>query len=101
MPLNSVIPWTQKMIQHREWWLSSHSMLQGEFSKADVIKLQTQSNCTRLVKKNVDLGPGGTITLPPLTDSTSTLSAKTTTEQPIPQQPRIPEPPHLVSRTSL
>ena len=32
-----------------------------------------------------------------MTDSTSMLSAKTTTEQPIPQQPRNPEPPHLVS----
>ena len=34
------------------------------------------------------------------TDSTSTLSANATTEQPIPQQPRIPEPSCLVSRST-
>ena len=31
MPLNSPIPWTQKMIQHGEWWLNPHNVLQGEF----------------------------------------------------------------------
>ena len=29
--LNSPIPWTQKMIQHGEWWLNPHNVLQGEF----------------------------------------------------------------------
>ena len=31
MPLNSPIPWTQRMKQHREWWLNPHNVLQGEF----------------------------------------------------------------------
>ena len=57
-------------------------------SKADVTKLQAHS------------GPGGTITRPSTTVSTSALSAKATTVQPIPQQPRIPESSCLVSRST-
>ena len=31
MPLNSPIPWTQEMKQHREWWLNPQNILGGEF----------------------------------------------------------------------
>ena len=31
MPLNSPIPWTQKMKQHRTWWLNPQNVLSGEF----------------------------------------------------------------------
>ena len=47
MPLNSLIPWTQKMIQHGEWWLNPHNMLQGEFlhpSEHDVLIFTDASN---------------------------------------------------------
>ena len=31
MPLDTPIPWNQKMIRHREWWLDPKNVLQGEF----------------------------------------------------------------------
>ena len=31
MPLDTPIPWNQKMIRHREWWLDPQNVLQGEF----------------------------------------------------------------------
>ena len=31
MPLNSPVPWSQKMKQHGEWWLDPQHILQGEF----------------------------------------------------------------------
>ena len=31
MPLNSPIPWTQKMKQHGEWWLNPQNILCGQF----------------------------------------------------------------------
>ena len=31
MPLNSRIPWTQKMKQHGEWWLDPQNVVSGEF----------------------------------------------------------------------
>ena len=31
MPLDTPIPWNQKMIRHGEWWLDLQNMLQGEF----------------------------------------------------------------------
>ena len=31
MPLDTPIPWNQKMIRHGEWWLDPTNMLQGEF----------------------------------------------------------------------
>ena len=46
------------------------------------------------------LGPGGNVSGHSKTTTTRTHSAKTTTEQPIPCQPNIPEPLRLVSRSS-
>ena len=31
MPLDTLIPWNQKIIQHREWWLDPQNVLQGEY----------------------------------------------------------------------
>ena len=31
MPLDTPIPWNQKMIRHGEWWLDPQNVLQGEF----------------------------------------------------------------------
>ena len=31
MPLDTPIPWNQKMIRHGEWWLDPKNVLQGEF----------------------------------------------------------------------
>ena len=31
MPLDTPVPWNQKMIQHGEWWLDQQNVLQGEF----------------------------------------------------------------------
>ena len=31
MPLDTPIPWHQKMIRHGEWWLDPQNVLQGEF----------------------------------------------------------------------
>ena len=30
MPLDTLIPWNQKMIRHGEWWLDPQNVLQGE-----------------------------------------------------------------------
>ena len=66
----------------------------------DVSKLQINTCRPRLTNQTLVLGPGGTITRPSTTDSTSMLSAETTTEQPISHQPQIPESPRLVYRSS-
>ena len=31
MPLDTLIPWNQKMIRHVEWWLDPQNLLQGEY----------------------------------------------------------------------
>ena len=31
MPLDTPVPWNQKMIQHGEWWLDPQNVLQGEY----------------------------------------------------------------------
>ena len=31
MPLDTPVPWNQKMIRHGEWWLDQQNVLQGEF----------------------------------------------------------------------
>ena len=53
--------------------------------KISITNMQDNSDSPRLANKTMVLGPH---------------SAKTTTEQPIPCQPNIPEPPRLVSRSS-
>ena len=69
--------------------------------KTDVSKLQAHPNHHRLADKTMVLLPGRTVNQPTTTDTTNALSAETTTEQPIPQQPRIPEPPCVGFRTPL
>ena len=62
--------------------------------------MQDNSDSPRLADKTMVLGPGGDVSGHSETTTTHMHSAKTTTEQPIPCQPNIPEPPHLVSRSS-
>ena len=47
------------------------------------------------------LGPGGTVTRSPKTTPTNPITAQTTTEQPIPHSPGIPQSPRLVSRSTI
>ena len=61
--------------------------------------MQDNSDSPRLADKTMVLRPGGNVSGHSKTTTTHTHSAKTTTEQPIPCQPNIPEPLHLVSRS--
>ena len=69
-------------------------------TKISITNMQDNSDSPRLANKTVVLGPGGNVSGHSKTTTTYTHSVKTTTEQPIPCQPNIHEPPHLVSRSS-
>ena len=69
-------------------------------TKTSITNMQDNSDSPRLSDKTMVLGPGGDVSGHSKTTTTHTHSAKTTTEQPIPCQPNIPEPPRLVSRSS-
>ena len=69
-------------------------------TKTSITNMQDNSDSPRLADTTMVLGPGGDVSGHSKTTTTHTHSAKTTTEQPIPCQPKIPEPPHLVSRSS-
>ena len=62
--------------------------------------VQDNSDCPRLADKTVVLGPSGDVSGHSKTTATHMHSAQTTTELPLLQQPNIPEPPCLVSRSS-
>ena len=61
----------------------------------------THSHSPGLANKTVVLGPGGTVTRSPKTTPTNPITAQTTTEQPIPHSPGIPQPSRLVSRSTI
>ena len=69
-------------------------------TKTSITNMQHNSDSPRLADKTMVLGPGGDVSGHSKTATTHTHSAKTTTEQPLPCQPNIPEPPRLVSRSS-
>ena len=69
-------------------------------TKTSITNMQDNSDSPRLADKTMVLGPGGDVSGHSKTTTTHTRSPKTTTEQPLPCQPNIPEPPHLVSRSS-
>ena len=77
---------------------SHHPAAQG-CTKTSITNMQDNSDSPRLADKTMVLGPGGGVSGHSKTTTTHTYSAKTTTEQPIPCQPNIPEPPRLVSRS--
>ena len=79
---------------------SSHCPTAQGCTKISISNVQDDSDCPRLADKTMVLGPGGIVSGHPETTPTHTHSAQTTTEQPLPCQPNIPEPPCLVSRSS-
>ena len=78
----------------------SHRPAAQGCTKTSITNMQDNSDSTRLADKTMVLGPGGDVSGHFKTTTTHTHSAKTTTEQPLPCQPNIPEPPRLVSRSS-
>ena len=78
----------------------SHCPAAQGCTKTSITNMQDNSDSPRLADKTMVLGPGGDVSGHSKTTTTHTHSAKTTTEQPLPCQPSIPEPPHLVSRSS-
>ena len=82
------------MGKHGSLRISSHRPPAQGCTKTSITNMQDNSDSPGLADKTMVLGPGGETT------TTHTHSAKTTTEQPIPCQPNIPEPPRLVSRSS-
>ena len=78
----------------------SHRPAAQDCTKTSITNMQDNSDSPRLADKTMVLGPGGDVSGHSKTATTHTHSAKTTTEQPLPCQPNIPEPPRLVSRSS-
>ena len=69
-------------------------------TKTSVSSMQDNSDCPRLADKIVVWGPSGDVSGHFKKTTTHMHSAQTTTEQPLPYQPNIREPPSLVSRSS-
>ena len=65
-----------------------------------VVQKLLSQQCRLILIAPVVLGPGGTVTRHPETTPTNSLSTQTTTEQPIPHSPGIPQPPRMVSRST-
>ena len=80
--------------------LPSHRPAAQGCTKTSISNVQDDSACPRLADKTMVLGPGGVVFGHPKTSPTPMHSADTTTEQPLPCQPNIPEPPRLVPRSS-
>ena len=78
----------------------SHCPAAQGCTKASISNVQDNSDCPRLADKTVVLGPSGDVSGHSKTTATNTHSAQTTTEQPLPRHPNIPESPCLVSRSS-
>ena len=79
---------------------SSHRPTAQGCTKTSISNMQDGSDCPRLADKTMVLEPGGIVSGHPKTTPTHTHSAQTTTEQPLPCQPNIPEPPCPVSQSS-
>ena len=77
--------------------ISSHRPAAQSCTKTSISNVQDNSDKT---DKTMVLGPGGDVSGHSKTTTTHTHSAETATEQPLPCQPNIPEPPHLVSWSS-
>ena len=78
----------------------SHRPAAQGCTKTPITNMQDNSDSPRLADKTMVLGPSGDVSGHSKTTTTHTHSAKTITKQPLPCQPNIPEPPHLVSRSS-
>ena len=62
--------------------------------------MQAHPYSSGLANETMVLGSGGTVTQPSETTPTNSLSTQTTTEQPIPLSPRVPQFPRMVSRST-
>ena len=80
--------------------VSSHCPTAQSYTKTSISNVQDNSDCPRLADKTMVLGPSGDVSGHSETTTTHMHSATTATEQPLPCQPNIPEPPHLVSWSS-
>ena len=78
----------------------SHRPAAQGCTKTPITNMRDNSDSPKLADKTMVLGPSGDVSGHSKTTTTHTHSAKTTTEQPLPCQPNIPEPPRLVSRSS-
>ena len=78
----------------------SHRPAAQGCTKTPITNMQDNSDSPRLADKTMVLGPSGDVSGHSKTTTTHTHSAKTTTKQPLPCQPNIPEPPRLVSMSS-
>ena len=77
----------------------SHRPASQGCTKTSITNMQDNSDSPRLPDKTMVLGPGVDVSGHSKTTTTHMHSAETTTEQPLPCQPNIPEPPRLVSRS--
>ena len=87
--------------EHSRVRIPSNSSPTQRGPKVTLPVMPTHSHSPGLADKTVVLGPGGTVTRSPKTTPTNPITAQTTTEQPIPHSPGIPQSPRLVSSTIL
>ena len=87
--------------KHDRLRLFPHSTTTKSGPKVTVPGMQVHPDSPGLANEVVVLGSGGTVSRPPKTTPTNSLATQTTTEQPIPHSPRVPQPPRMVSRSSI
>ena len=87
--------------EHSRVRLPSNSSPTQSGPKVTLPVMPTHSHSPGLADKTVVLGPGGTVTRSPKTTPTNPITAQTTTEQPVPHSPGIPQSPRLVSRSTI
>ena len=87
--------------KHDRLCLSPHSTTTKSGPEVTVPGMQTHPDSPGLANEIVVWGSGGTVSRPSKTTPTNALTTQTTTEQPIPRSPRIPQPPCMVSRSSI
>ena len=80
--------------------VSSHHPAAQGCTKTPISNVQDNSDCPRVADKTMVLGSSGDVSGHSKTTTTHTHSAKTATEQPLPCQSNIPQPPCLVSWSS-
>ena len=78
-----------------------HSTTTKSGPKVTVPGMQAHPDSPGMANEIVVLGSGGTVSRPSKTTPTNSLTTQTKTEQPIPCSPRVPQPPRMVSRSSI
>ena len=80
---------------------SSHCPTAQGCTKTPITNVQANTYRPRLTNKTVVLGPSGNVTGCTTTTSLDSNLTQTTTEQPLSHQPGFPQPPCLVSRSTV